>query len=166
MRTRVNYWNNAEKWPCSIPLVVRFRFNQFESRHNCTCANHQIIVFGSGQKSLGMYILHNLIYSLNILPVLSQKYAMSPFNDIWESYNSTSPPSPNRYYIYLDPVPPAIVKDDLSITYFRFQARRSILLGWRGDSNNSNNNSNNNVTQWSNIMRLTNHTKTLIFTLQ
>ena len=52
-----------------------------------------------------------------------------PFRDFWESQNPPSPPSPNHYVTYLDPVLPAIVKDDLNIAYFRFQVRRSISLG-------------------------------------
>ena len=40
-----------------------------------------------------------------------------------------TPPSPNNYQTYLDPVPPAIVNDDFSIAYFRFQVGRSISLG-------------------------------------
>ena len=44
----------------------------------------------------------------------------------------SNPPSPNHYYTYLDPASPVIVKDDLSITDFRFKVRRSISLEWRG----------------------------------
>ena len=40
-----------------------------------------------------------------------------PFRDFCESQ---TPPSPNHYVTYLDPVLPAIVKDDLNIAYFRF----------------------------------------------
>ena len=43
---------------------------------------------------------------------------------------------------YLDPVHPAIVKDDLNITYFRYQGRRSASLRRGGDNKNNNNNAN------------------------
>ena len=38
---------------------------------------------------------------------------------------------PNHYNTNLDPVLPAIIKDDSNIAYFHFQARRSVSLGWR-----------------------------------
>ena len=44
---------------------------------------------GSARESFRMYNLHTLISSLKILPVLSQKYVMSPFRDFWESQNPT-----------------------------------------------------------------------------
>ena len=50
-------------------------------------AQIMIFVFGSGQKSFRMYILHTLISSLKILPILSQQYVISPFCDFWESQN-------------------------------------------------------------------------------
>ena len=68
-------------------IMISFQFNQFESRRDCTCVNHEFIFFCSGQKSFRMYILHTLISSLKILPVLSQKYVMSPFRDFRESQN-------------------------------------------------------------------------------
>ena len=67
--------------------IVPFQFNQFESMEDCTCVNHEFIFSGSGQKSFRMYNLHTLISSLKILPVLSQKYVMSPFHDFRESQN-------------------------------------------------------------------------------
>ena len=66
-------------------MSVPFQLNHFESMEDGTCANHNF--FGSGQKSFRMYILHTLISSLKILPVLSQKYVMSPFRDFRESQN-------------------------------------------------------------------------------
>ena len=50
---------------------------------------------------------------------------------LWPPSLLLIPPSPNHYYTYLDPVPPAIVKDNLIIAYFRFQVGRSVSLGWR-----------------------------------
>jgi len=67
--------------------VVPFQLDQFESMDDCTCVNHEFIFSGSGQKSFRMYILHTLISSLKILPVLSQKYVMSPFRDFRVSQN-------------------------------------------------------------------------------
>ena len=33
-------------------FVIPFRFNQFESSKNCTCANHEIIIFWFGTEIL------------------------------------------------------------------------------------------------------------------
>ena len=52
---------------------LAFQFNQFESNEDCTCVNREFFLFGSGQKSFRVYILHTLISFLKILPVLSQK---------------------------------------------------------------------------------------------
>ena len=53
------------------------------------------IIFGSGQKSFRMYILHTLISSLKILPFFSEKCVMSPFCEFWGSHNLTPlPPFP------------------------------------------------------------------------
>ena len=55
----------------------KYVYNQFESTEDCTCVNREFFLFGSGQKSFRMYILHTLISFMKILPVLSQKYVIS-----------------------------------------------------------------------------------------
>ena len=73
---------------CEYVTFVPFRFNQFESRENWTCANHEIIFGGSAQKSFCMYILHTLISYLKILPVLVGIYNISRIMSIVEECNS------------------------------------------------------------------------------
>ena len=114
-------------------VCVPFPFNTFEPTRNCTCVNHENIIPGSGREFFCKYNLHTLISSLKILPVLLQKYVMPLFRNFWESRNPTFPPSPDHYLTHRDPVPPAIVKDDFIIAYFRFQVGRSVSLWWRSD---------------------------------
>ena len=63
---------------------------------------------------------------------------------------------PNHYLNYLDPIPPAIVKDDLNIAYFLFQVEEIDIVGMKGGITTT-------ITITT-VTRPTNHAKISIFT--
>ena len=92
---------------------------------------------GSVREFFCVYNLDTLISSLKILPVLLQKYVVSPFRDFRESQNLPFSSllissSPNHYMTYLDHVLSVIVKDDFNIAYFRFEVRIPVSFECRG----------------------------------
>ena len=87
-----------------------------------------IIFFWVGKKSFHMWNWYTLTSSLKILPVLSQKYAIPPFRDFWESQNPIFSLFPNHYMLYLDPIPRQLLRTILiSLTS---ASRRGGLYRW------------------------------------